>query len=232
MDGALDIAKLNFVVSFVGIRIDGEGHFEHLVLFLPVDFGDEFQPLCVRAQQNGLCQGGIAHFALQFQDGGGQNLMTVHFDGAGQIHGHVFVHAADLPGIVAGVDILEHEETVALSCHVLGVAARLFHADEFAVFVNNAAQIFVFQHPAIAALVDLSALLRRLFVIDGTALGRCISGGPAEGVIEAFGGGITVTHQIGDEIPCLFRNFPQLFLCPFMDTGDGSAGGDIVELVK
>ena len=233
MHGTLDIAKLGLAISIVGVGVHGECHLQQLVLLLPVDAGAEVQAHIIVTQYDQLGQ--LGNTQLLFHQQTCAIFIGKGLDAGGsiQLHGEIFIHTAHFPGIVAGVHVLVHQETVTRACQVFGVAAGLFDADEFALGINDAAQILVFQHPAFFAGRYHRGAAAFPCGDGGGALGGDLcaidSDGPAVRIMHCLG---FITQHFAQQTVAAIHHFLQFLLGSFVNPGNGAAGGNIVEMIQ
>ena len=153
-----------------------------------------------------------------------------------QGHGQAFIHAADLPGVVAGVYILVHPQTVARSGQEFPAFPGLAQAHHLTGGVDAAGQVPVFQH--IAVLVGRNRGFLAPACVrahKAAALGRNgaapVGAFPAKMVVHHFGilGG---ADDLGLERLRTGRNAVQRRFRLLMHPVDAGTGGDVVELLE
>ena len=241
VDRVFHIAKLGFMISFIGISIDREGNLEHFVLFLPIDFRPECDGLGIFPQRDGLTAIRIADSLGDFQ-----LYIAVYFAQPDlgpviQRYRKLFIHAAQFPGVIAGVHILKEHKAVTLTGQVFHIAAGTLYADQMAVLVDTADNMAVRKHIAafLFQIAATHAAFHRHIIIDiAGALGRdrhaTANNIPAKGVVHRNLAALRIrfTQKLPHHGLAAFADIGQLRFRRFMDTLDGRAGGNIVELVK
>ena len=234
--GPPEEAELGFRDGRIGVDVCREGNLQQLVPLLPVDGGDKIQPPGVAAQEDPLGHGGIVEHPLHHQRRPVWGFFDVNSGVGLQGHGQPLVHAAQLPGVVTGVDILVHEKAVARSCQVFPVFSGNPQAGQLPGGVHPADQVGIFQFVAVflREVFHGGSILLGASVKDGAALGgdhRSPEGpGPAQVVIGSSSGGLP--QQLPEQLPAFPLHLRKFRLRLGVYPGDGAAGGDVVELVE
>ena len=207
---------------------------------LPIQPGDEVQPPGVAAQKYPLDQPGAVQGPVHDQRRPVRLLADLDPGPALQRHRQLFIHAAQLPGVVAGVHVLEQEEPVAVPGKKFPGLSRLADAGQLAGIVDPADEVVVSQLIAAALLrrepPGGSPLSRTAFRADD----REALGGypvapegplPAQVVVDGHPLPRPAQHLL-QQLSALGADGLQLRLRPLVDPGNGGARGDVVELVE
>ena len=232
--GTSDITELDFMQGFRRIGVDRKGDLEQPVLLLPVKLRDKIQPCRIMPQQNRLFQIRIVYPASDDQRRAVVVLLYGNLHRRIQRNGHIFIHAADFPCIVAGVDVLEHQQPVAAAGEVLSAAVRFAHAGQFAVSIHHADQMLIAQFKAgIRAAHRGSRRIRRTGGNLRTPLRRdqltAVTRRPAQMIVYGFG---LRTEHFAEQLPAAIRHRLQFSLRAFVHARNGRARRHVMKLVK
>ena len=209
---------------------------------LPVQSADKVQTTGVISQENLLYQPGSAQGPFHNQRRPVRILTDLHPGRSVQGYRQLLIHAAQLPGVVTGVHILEQQKPVAVPRQKFLLFSRLPDAGQLSGIIDPAGQMLIAEH--------ISAAVSRRNAPDGSppvsplrpacSDHRKPLGGdlpapegplPSQMVVDGHPLPWPAQHLL-QQLSAPGTDHLQLQLRPLVDPGNGGARRNVVELVE